>query len=428
MRGWLHCLRRACACSLLLALTAQAQDDADASALMLADQTAAPVAQASNWHSFVEAAAGQSLARNDVSQGVQRLSLDSRYDGAVAPGWRLLLADRLDANTPPQNPGDNAINTLKEAYLSWQVDDSRLLDVGRINQRNGDAVGYNPTDYFKTAALRSVVSVDPQSLKENRQGSVMLRGQQIWSGGSLTGLLSPRLESQADNGAYALDLGATNSSNRGLLVFSPQWSETLSPQFLLFQQDQAPPQLGVNVAGLLNDATVLHFEWSGGDSPSQISQALAQQGLAHADDSAFRSRWVLGVGYSTDNKITVDAELECNGLGLGKSDWNQLRNANPLRYAVYQGWVQTQQELPTQQSAFLHVTWQDAFISRLDLSAMQRYDLVDDSSMVWLEARYRLPGNSEVALQWQGNQGSSLSDYGVLPVQQNWLLVLRGYF
>ncbi len=416
-------------CALCLPVpAAQLVDADDASALSLADQAPTVSIVASNWHNYVETAAGAATARNGISQGLQRISLDSRYDGNLAPDWRLQLADRLDTNLPAQLPGDNAINTLQEAYLSWQVEDGRLLDLGRINQRNGTALGYNPTDYFKTGALRSLVSVDPQSLKENRQGSVMVRGQQIWSGGSLTALFAPKLESQPDNRAYALDLGATNNCNRVLLLYSPQWSEWVSPQWLLFQREQASTELGFNLSALLSDAQVLHLEWSGGQSLSQRSQALAQQGLAAPDDSAFHSRWVIGLSYASANKITLDAEYEVNGLGLGKADWNQLRNGSPASYALYQNWVQVQQELPTQHASLLRLTWQDAVINRLDFSAMQRYDLDDDSSMLWLEARYRLPGKAEVALQWQRNQGSSWSDFGVLPAQQNFLLVWRAYF
>jgi opacity protein-like surface antigen len=422
---------RALGCGVLLCVSlqvhAQVDVDADSGALMLADHAPAVLAQASNWRTFVEGAAGAATARNDASQGVQRISLDTRYDGVLAPGLRVQWADRLDVNAPAQTVGDNGINTLEEAYVSWQPDQARALDVGRINQRNGVSLGYNPTDYFKTGALRSVVSVDPQSLKENRQGSVMVRGQQLWRTGSVTALFSPKLQSQPDTSSFALDLGATNNSNRALLIYSPQWSETISPQFLLFQQDQAEPEIGVNMSALLNDSTVGRFEWSGVQSLSQRSQALAAQGLAHPNDSSFYSRWVLGLSYATDSKVTVDVEYAFNGLGLGKADWNQLRSDNPASLALYQSWVQGQQQLPTQQSTFLRVAWQDAVIQRLDLSAMQRYDLDDDSSMLWLEVRLRLAGRSEVALQWLRNQGGALSDYGVLPVKQNFLLVWRSY-
>lgn len=431
-----HLALRRLACCLLLALSvavraegiADPETDGDAAALMLADQAPGAVPISSHWQRYVEAAAGTAMARSEASQGVQRLSLDIRYDGAPAPGWRWLMADRLDANAPSQMPDDNGINTLKEAYLSHQVDAGRLLDMGRINQRNGMALAYNPTDFFKTGAVRSAVSVDPQSLKENRQGSVMVRAQQIWQGGSVTALYSPLLARQPDSGAYAWDLGATNNHDRSLLVFSPQWSQTISPQFQWFQQDQAAPQIGVNLAALLNDATVLYAEWSGGQSLSQRSQALAAQGIAHADDSAFYSRWAAGLRYTSDNKISFSAEFEYNGAALNAADWEQLGNGNPALYSAYRSWVQAQQEVPTQQATFFQLTWQDVFVNHLDLSALQRVDLADSSSMQWLELRYRLPGDTEVALQWQRNQGRSLSDYGAMPVKENFLLVFRGYF
>ena len=410
------------------ALQVQAQEDDDANALMLADQAPAQVARSSNWRNLVEGAAGESTPRDNADQGVQRISLDIRYDGGVAPGWRLLFSDRLDLNAPPQTPGDNAINTLKEAYLSWQAAEYLSLDFGRINVRNGQAQGYNPTDFFKVGATRSFVSADPQSLKENRQGSFMLRGQQLWSGGSLTALYSPKLANQPDRDAYSLDFGSTNNVNRSLLVYSPKWSETISPQFLLFHQDQTSPQMGLNLAALLNDSTVFGFEWTGGQSLSQFNQALAQQGIAHADDSAFYQRWAVGLTYTTANKMSFSAEVEYNGAGMSQSDWNHLRSTTPGVYGVYANWVQARQELPTQHATFLYFNWQDAFVSRLDISAMKRYDMADDSSMNWLEARYHLLDRTEIALQCQRNQGGALSDYGALPVKQNVLLVLRRYF
>ena len=74
-----------------------------------------------------------------------------------------MFADRLDMNRMDGISGNRDINTLKEAYLSWQAQPDRVADLGRINARNGVALGYNPTDYFRAGALRSTVSIDPAS-------------------------------------------------------------------------------------------------------------------------------------------------------------------------------------------------------------------------------------------------------------------------
>jgi hypothetical protein len=87
------------------------------------------------------------------------------------------LAPLADA-APTRSAG-----VVKEAYLSWQPTSDRVLDIGRVNLRLGAATGYNPTDFFKVAAIRLETSPEPESRRKNRMGSVMLRGQQLAAGG-----------------------------------------------------------------------------------------------------------------------------------------------------------------------------------------------------------------------------------------------------
>ena len=145
--------------------------------------------------------------------------------------------------------------------MGWQPTDAQALDLGRINARFGVATGYNPTDYFRTNSLRSLVSVDPNSLKKNRQGAFMLRGQTLWADGALTAVLSPRLARQPDSTPFALNEGATNASNRWLLAWSQRLSERLNPQWLLYGEERKPPQIGFNLAALASNATVV--SWNG---------------------------------------------------------------------------------------------------------------------------------------------------------------------
>jgi hypothetical protein len=51
------------------------------------------------------------------------------------------------------------------------------LEVGRINVRNGVALGFNPTDFFKTGSLVDQASLDPTVVRLNRLGTVMTRFQ-----------------------------------------------------------------------------------------------------------------------------------------------------------------------------------------------------------------------------------------------------------
>jgi hypothetical protein len=405
--------------SIWAAPAAWADDEADA--LLLADKTVMAEERVSPWRVFGEGAVRESTQRSGTRVRGARASIDVRYDKAFAPGWRAAFADRLDAfQFDDSSRGDN-INTLKEAYLTWQPGPERVFEGGRINARQGVATGYNPTDYFKAGAVRSVVSVDPASLRENRMGTAMLRGQALWAGGSVSGLYAPKLVSQPSASAFSPDFGATNDRGRWLVSASHRLAADINPQWLLYGEEGRSPQFGANLTALASDATVVYLEWSGGRSSSLRSRAL---GLA--DDSEFRSRASAGATYTTFFKLSLTAEYQYNGAGLDRPAWEAVRGS-PAAYGRYRSYVAAAQELPTRENLFLYASWQDALVTHLDLALMQRRDLVDNSRLSWIEARYRFP-RADVALQWQLNSGSASSNFGALQDQRVVQALARYYF
>ena len=409
---------------LLLAATAPAlADDEDAAALLLADKSSMTAEQSSDWRAFVEAAAsewrpqGPGLAAHGA-----RLSIDAKFDKTFAPGWRAVFADRLDMNRMDGVGGNHDINTLKEAYLSWHAEPDRIADLGRINARNGVAMGYNPTDYFRAGALRSVVSIDPASLRENRLGSAMLRGQALWTGGSLTALYSPKLADQPSGTTFNPDWGGTNQRARWLVGLSEKLSDALNPQWLLSGGAGQSPQLGLNLTALPNDATVAYVEWSGGRAASLEAQALTRP-----DDTAFRSRLSTGLTYTTPGNVSLTAEYEYNGAGLDQAGWNALRHGPPAAYGLYRSFVTNIQDPPTKDNVFVYAVWQDALVKHLDLTAMVRYAAVDYSRLQWLEARYHWT-RVDIAVQSQLYTGDPGSTYGASPYRRLWQALVRYFF
>src|SRR5438046_1924933 len=72
--------------------------DADSAALDLADQTKDVAEKSSDWHIYVEGALREARRQGPgLALHGQRLSLDVRFDGSIAPGWRAVFADRLDS-------------------------------------------------------------------------------------------------------------------------------------------------------------------------------------------------------------------------------------------------------------------------------------------------------------------------------------------
>lgn len=405
---------------LISVITPALADDADA--LSIADKLPESREHASDWQISTEAALGTINQRYGLPDlHTQRWSGDLQYDKTISPGWRVLMSDRIDITSQDRFSHHDTVNTLREAYVSWQQSDSQIADLGRINARNGVAIGYNPTDYFRTGALRSITSIDPAVLKKNRLGSVMLRGQKLWESGSLTALYSPKLESQPNNAPFNIDLGATNHTNRWLLSTTQKLSGNFSPQWLIYGEEHRAPQIGVNLTGVVNDATVAFIEWSGGRSRS-----LRSQSLNTADDSAFRSRVATGLTYTTENKISLTLEYDYNGAGLDQRGWNNLRSGSPLAYLQYRTLAQNVQDPVTRQSIFFYSTWQDALINHLDLTAMLRFDEADHSRLSWLEGRYHWD-HADLALQWQLNSGNAGSEFGAL-YQQRIVQVVGTYF
>ncbi|CAN5766248.1 hypothetical protein BH11PSE12_BH11PSE12_32950 [soil metagenome] len=401
---------------------AQAAGSEDADALSLADKASGTTEKASDWRVSVEGALGESSQRyGKAALHTERTSVDVQYDKSFAPGWRFSFSDRLDVGWRGDAASRNSVNTLKETYLSWQADTNRIADLGRINVRNGVASGYKPTDYFRTGALRSVVSVDPASLSKNRLGSVMLRGQQLWDGGSLTALYSPKLEDQISSAPFDADLGATNNQHRWLLSASHKFSDNFSPQVLLYHAADQSPQLGLNLNRVFSDSIVAYVEWSGGQSRSLRSQALNM-----ADDSVFRSRLSTGLTYTTAKNISLNLEYDYNGAALDQTGWDALRRGSPVTYSRYRSVAQNIQDPVTKQSIFFFSTWQDALINHLDLTGMVRFNLADSSRLTWAEGRYHWD-HVDLALQWQRNGGRSGSEFGAL-TQQRIVQAVATYF
>ena len=194
-------------------------------------------------------------------------------------------------------------------------------------------MGYNPTDYFRAGALRSVVSLDPASLRENRLGSAMLRGQQLWTGGSLTALYSPKLADQPSSATFSPDFGATNRRARWLMALSQKLADTLNPQWLLSGGAGQSPQLGMN----LTDARRTTRRWpiSNGRAGARL-RSRRRRWRARTTRRSARAL-ASGLTYTTSNNISLTAEYEYNGAGLDRADWNALRRGPPAAYGLYRG-------------------------------------------------------------------------------------------
>jgi len=391
---------------------ARAADEPDLGAL---DLKSAPVdaeqAAPQRTRLFVEAGLGNATQRyTDGSQALRRASVDLYHASKLAPGWRFVLSDRIDHVHPSDAGLPDTLNSLREAYVSWEGAEARtVIDFGRINLRYGPGYGYNPTDFFRDGAVRSITSVNPFALRENRLGTVALRAQRLWQGGSMAIALSPKLADEPSTQALNLDLGATNNRNRLLLTANQQLSERISGQVLLYKEPGLDAQPGASLTALVSDAAVAHAEWSYAKGPSLAAQAWATPGSQRSGH-----KLSTGLTYTTAGKLSITGEFQFNGMALDQTSWNRTSAGNPDALPAYLIEVQRLQELASRRAYLVYLSQRDFGMKGMELTGFVRVNANDHSRLAWAELRYHW-SNVDLALQWQQHSGRAFSEYGLYP-------------
>jgi len=445
--------------------TVVAQSDGDL-ALIPPDSQSPPKASRSgsgqNIH-LENALTGVSL-RNDLPVPAQpsydwqeRLLLDTRDTWEVGRITRLTFSDRLnlrdesDLSFPAE---ESIVNDLREAYAEWHLADQTYLAFGRINLKSGIALGYNPTDYFKSRTVSEPLSADPTVLREDRLGTVMLRLQHIGRRGSFTLAFAPRLQRASpiypntELPSFNPLLGRTNSDNRFLLKSSVDLTSGLSPELLIYH-DTRGTQVGLNLSMTLGQSVVAYVEESVARRRDLIAQALdfgratgalptgAPDEPPPSPGASHKNELAVGAAYTTPGRITWNFEYHLNQAGFTSQDWNRWFTiggapAAPAALAselwYIRGYALDQQEQSTEQAAFVRADWTDAFGLNLELSGFVNVDLRDGSGQAQGEADYYLSDTWTLGVLAAGDFGSAKSDFGSLPAACSILLSLRRYF
>jgi len=328
------------------------------------------------------------------------------------------------------------------------------LDLGRINLKSGIAVGYNPTDYFKTRAVVEPLSLDPTVLRENRLGTVMVRAQHIWERGSVTVAFAPALTEPApiythlELPSFNPMLGLTNGESRLLLKGTADLASNFSPELLLFRAG-SDTKAGFNIAESLSPRVVAYLEYSGGRQGELISEALrfgretgtlpAGAGSVLPGDprQSFMSQVALGLSYTTQTRITFNLEGHFNQAGFTPADWDnwfrigQALGSNPAIPAALwyiRDYALDQQQPVSQYSLFLRADWVDAFVPKLELVGFINTDPQDRSSLLQLGADYYLSDHWTIGGLVQAGWGGRHSNFGSLPQAGSVLIKVARYF
>lgn len=428
------------------------------------DAAAAPSALRHTLHSKVFAEDAFSAWSPSVSVPVpypsplaaweNRTSLDASLQWKARPWLTLTLSDRLNVSEQDGHrsvSADTLRNDLREVSATLEPIARTYLEVGRINVRNGSALGFNPTDFFKTRTLVGQSSLDPSVVRQNRLGTLMVRAQTLWSWGSASVAYAPKVAEPSpvtENSPVGIDprFDATNATHRVLTALNLELFD-LSPQLLgYFELHRS--KLGANVTRSIGDAVVAYAEWAGGPEQNLIARAsafgkqtatlpVAAPVLPPAStDVSFRNDVATGFSWTVATAITFNVEYHFHESGFTRSDWKNwfdlgaAPGAPPaLTGALWfvRGYASDQQEPVSQHQLFIRADWPRAFTPDLELGAFAFVSLLDGSVLSQLSASYYLSDAWTASAFVSGNLGDGRTERGSFPQRGNLILQLTRY-
>lgn len=404
-----HVKAIACSVGLVALLAGGAARAADEDALDLQSAPSESTASPAGTRLMLEAAFGSARLRYPVadSASVRRLSADLTYSTKLSKAFRFVFSDRVDALD--QADDSRTVNSLRELYVGWQDDAAQwVVEFGRINLRQGPALGFNPTDFFRDDALRVATTVNPTLIRDYRLGSAMLRAQRLWSDGSLSVALSPKVSDRPSDASWSADWGSTNNRSRLLASLATQWSAQANTQLHAYADEDGDGQIGASLSMLQGEATVWFAEAAWGRDRRTAARTL---GL---DDRRQAARAAGGLTYTTAAKLSLTGEFEFNGFALERGRWDTIAATAPQVLGAYLALSDRRQDPAARQSLLLQARQADAFVRNLDLTGMLRTNLRDHSTLAWAEARYRFK-TADVSVQWVRYGGGARSEYGLNP-------------
>ena len=385
----------------------------------------------------------------------QHFLLDSQGGLDLASRLQLVWAIHGDLRAEQDLPfpsHENVRLDIRELHLDWEAIPNLFLTAGRVNLRRGVALGFNPTDLFRTKAVVEPLSNDPSVLRDTRLGTVALRFQWLWEGGGASIAYAPRLASSRP--VYtrltlpSIDpmLDRTNDANRVVASVSEEWTNGFTTE-LIGAYDGMHPLVGANLSYGLGASVVAYLEWSGGPRQDLVPAALeygrrtgtippqATSPIPVDDRVRFQNDLAAGLSYTAFGRMTLNLEYHLHQAGLSRDDWKAWfdtgvasgKNAQAVLWYI-RGYAAEQQQPASQHYAFLRANWPDFGVRDLELTGLVLLNLQDASALAQLNADYYLSSKWTVGVLVAANLGPSRSEFGSLPDAVSALFKVSHYF
>ncbi|UWQ09721.1 hypothetical protein [Aliiroseovarius crassostreae] len=331
--------------------------------------------------------------------------------------------------------GDDFNIDVQELALSVAFNDQTSLRLGRINLRNGVAIGFNPTDWFRDNSLVLSGSAAAADRRNERLGVVAVTGttsigRTLVQVGYRPKITAGRDSIWSDKDTIGLGLDRTNATEAAFVKITPDFGTNLSVTANALLLD-GEPGFGVEVSGTLGDNLVLYAEAMGQRRQSLASEALAN-GVGSASfraglgadagknwygQSAVGLNWALPQKWVGARDISLTFEHHYSGAGLSGAQIETLAAASgpdgTAAAALYQLANRRQDPLARQQ-LFARLAWNDIW-SDADLSLLAYYVPADDSGLGQVALDVPITQAATLNLRAMHAFGDKMSVYGASP-------------
>ncbi|MGJ7510345.1 hypothetical protein [Variovorax sp. GT1P44] len=384
------------------------------------------------------------IASTASTRQVGRGIVDARGEWQLRPD----LSARASARAGVSRTKDGVTSRdeqldLREAAVQWRANERDLLEVGRINVRSGAAVGYNPTDYFKSRSAVDYSTRDPEVQRNNRLGIVMLAAQRIDAQSALMVAVAPKLTSPKgiafDPPTERLRLADTNGEQRVLLKAAFDAPSLGSPEVLAFKDAQGW-RLGTNLAQGIGQQTTMFVEYSGGQGYSLMQQAL-RSGVALGDlppyalamgqarpGKSWQNDAAIGATWTGSSGLSLSAQLNYHQAGFDSAEWQRwlaTGSSGPQGAALawyVRSYANAMQEPLSQRSVFLRAQWDQVGFRDLYFSTFLNRSLDDRSWLFQMALEYRLSPAARLRATLVTTGGAPDSVFGSDPVRRAFLV------
>lgn len=354
------------------------------------------------------------------SQVQGNVALDHYHNGSFNSNLQWVVSGRVDLDSAPgAGLSANSLSlSLREAYLTAHID-ALNVDIGRINIRDGVALGYNPSDVFRSGSLLARRTEDPARLRESRLGVVGLQARYATDVGNFSGLIAPKISVDNKKHWYDPQLSAVNGvdTQTYFKYTAPRWNDVYS-SLVLHRSPATGNTLGINSTGNIGQHIIAYIEYAKlkrTQLPNNVDGSLALK--------RDYTQVAFGASYSTERRQTWTLEYQHNGAGLGTEQWRgDWQSASPATLTSIVSDTLKRQDPLAKKSVMALLQWDQLLTADDDLTCLARANLIDKSRLLWCEWRYKLP-RSEWSMSGARLVGAARSEFGAAATP--WLLAAK---